>query len=68
MGIINFTLTLIGALAVFTIIIAGIMLVLSVDEGLKDRAKKAIVVAVVGLIVALLSYILVRFFVNLGYA
>ena len=67
-GIINFTLTLIGALAVFTIIIAGIMLVLSVDEGLKDRAKKAIVVAVVGLIVALLSYILVRFFVNLGYA
>lgn len=67
-GIINFTLTLIGALAVFTIIIAGIMLVLSIDESLKDRAKKAIVVAIVGLIIALLSYILVRFFINLGYA
>ena len=67
-GIINFTLTLIGALAVFTIIIAGLLLVLSIDENLKDRAKKAIVVAVVGLIIALLSYILVRFFINLGYA
>ncbi len=66
-GIINFTLTLIGALAVLTIIIAGIMLVLSIDEGLKDRAKSAIVVAVVGLIIALLSYVIVRFFVNLGY-
>jgi len=66
-GIINFVLTMIGALAVFTVIIAGIMLVLSVDESLKDRAKKAIFVAIIGLIVALLSYILVRFFVNIGY-
>lgn len=67
-GIINFTLTLIGALAVLTIIIAGIMLVLSIDESLKDRAKKAILVAVVGLVVALLSYIIVRFFINIGFA
>lgn len=67
-GIINFVLTILGVLAVITIIIAGIMLVISVDEGLKDRAKKAIFVAVVGLIVAILSYILVRFFVNVGYA
>lgn len=66
-GIINFTLTLIGALAVIAIIIAGILLVFSVDEGLKDRAKSAIIVAIVGLIVALLSYIIVRFFINLGY-
>lgn len=66
-GIINFVLTVIGALAVFTVMIAGIMLVLSVDESLKDRAKKAIVAAVIGLIVALLSYILVRFFINIGY-
>lgn len=66
-GIINFVLTLIGALAVITIIIAGIMLVLSVDDALKDRAKQAITVAIVGLIIALLSYVLVRFFINLGY-
>lgn len=65
-GIINFTLTIIGALAVITIIIAGIMLVLSIDESLKDRAKKAITVAIVGLIVAILSYIIVRFFINIG--
>ncbi len=65
-GIINFILTLIGALAVFTIILAGILLVLSVDESLKDRAKKAIVTAIIGLIIALLSYIIVRFFINIG--
>lgn len=67
-GIINFALTMIGALAVFTIIIAGILLVVSIDEALKERAKKAILVAVLGLIVALLSYVLVRFFINIGYA
>jgi hypothetical protein len=67
-GIINFVLTMLGVLAVITIIIAGILLVISVDESLKDRAKKAITVAVVGLIVAILSYIIVRFFINLGYA
>lgn len=65
-GIINFVLTIIGVLAVIAIIIAGILLVLSVDESLKERAKKAITVAIVGLIVAILSYILVRFFVNVG--
>ncbi len=67
-GIINFTLTIIGAMAVFTIIIAGILLVVSVDEGLKDRAKKTILVAVVGLAIAFVSYILVHFFVNLGFS
>lgn len=66
-GIINFVLTIIGAMAVFTIIIAGILLVLSVDESLKDRAKKTILVAVLGLVVAIVSYILVRFFINLGF-
>lgn len=66
-GVINFTLTIIGALALFTIIVAGILLVVSVDEALKDRAKKTILIAVVGLIVAFVSYILVRFFVNLGF-
>lgn len=65
-GIINFTLTFIGALAVVSIIIAGILLVVSVDESLKDRAKSAITIAVVGLIVAILSYILVRFFIQVG--
>ncbi len=66
-GIINFTLTIIGALAVIAIIVAGIMLVLSVDESLKDRAKTTIVTAVVGLIIAILSYILVRFFIQVGF-
>ena len=66
-GIINFTLTIIGGLAVVAIIVAGIMLVLSVEESLKDRAKKTIVVAIVGLIIAILSYIIVRFFVQIGF-
>lgn len=67
-GLINFVLVLIGALAVASVIIAGIMLVVSVDESMKDRAKKAIVTAVVGLIIALMSYILVAFFINVGNA
>ncbi len=66
-GIINFVLTILGVLAVITIIIAGILLVISIDESLKDRAKKAITVAVVGLVIAILSYVIVRFFINLGY-
>ncbi len=67
-GIINFTLTLIGALAVATVVVAGMLLVISVDETLKDRAKKIITTAAVALVVCIMSYIMVTFFINLGYS
>ncbi len=60
-GIINFILTLLGALAVLAVIIAGIMLVVSVDEGLKDRARKTIFTTVIALIVVFCALLIVRF-------
>lgn len=64
-GIINFLLTIFGALCVLGIIIAGVMLVVSTDEGLKDRAKKAIFATVVSLIVVLSAALIVRFIASL---
>ena len=63
-GIINFGLTFVGALSLLSILVAGILLVISVDESLKDRAKKAITTSIVGLTVAFLSYVLVHYFVT----
>jgi len=58
-GIANFMLALIGTLAVIAIIVAGILLIVSVDEGLKDKAKTAIRVAVIALFIVIISYALV---------
>lgn len=64
-GIVNFLLTLFGALCVLGIIVAGILMVVSTDEALKDRAKKAIFGTVVSLIVVLCSYLIVSFVASL---
>lgn len=64
-GIINFLLTIFGALCVLGIIVAGIMMLVSTDESLKDRAKKAIFTTVIALIVVLSSYLIVRFVATL---
>lgn len=55
-SIANWLLTLVGVLAVLTIIIAGLRLIISQgDESQKETAKKAIIYAVVGIVVILLS-------------
>lgn len=54
-GIIEFLLTILGGLAVIGILVSGIFLVLSVDEQLKDRAKKAILASIVVLALVVLS-------------
>ena len=64
-GMANFLLVLMGGFAVITIIIAGFMLILSVDESLKDRAKKVISGTVIALTVVLCAYVLVNFFLAL---
>lgn len=46
-GIANFIATIFGLMAVIAIIIAGIMLLVSVDEGLRDRARRLIITALV---------------------
>jgi len=63
-GIVEFLLTILGALAVLGIFIAGIFLVLSVDESLKDRAKKSILASIVVLAVVILSLTILMIFVD----
>ncbi|HLD63609.1 MAG TPA: hypothetical protein VI913_01805 [Candidatus Peribacteraceae bacterium] len=61
-GVANFAATLFGAMAVIGMIAAGIMLVISVDESLKDRAKKLIITSIAALIVVLLAKGIATFF------
>lgn len=63
-GIINFLLELTGALAVLGFVVAGAMMVLSTDEGLKDRAKKAIFTTIITLVLVLVSFVIVRFTID----
>ena len=49
-------------MAVIGMIAAGIMLVISVDESLKDRAKKLIITSIAALIVVLLAKGIATFF------
>ena len=60
-GIINFILTLLGAMAVLAFIIAGIMLVVATDDALKDRAKKSIFTTVITMIVVFSALLIVHF-------
>lgn len=54
-GIANFLATIFGLMAALSIVVAGIMLVVSVDESLKDRAKSVITASIVALIVVMTS-------------
>lgn len=60
-GVVNYLLQILGALAVIAIIIAGIMLVVSTKEELKDRAKKIVFGTFVALIVVISAYAIVNF-------
>jgi len=55
-GIANFILVLLGGTAVLGVIIAGIMLVVSVEESLKDKAKTLIKTSIIVMVVVLVSY------------
>lgn len=60
-GIANFLGTILGAFAFIAMIVAGIFLVISVDEQYKDRAKKVMTTAMIVLGVTLAAATLVRF-------
>jgi hypothetical protein len=62
-GIARFALTIFGALAVIGIIVSGIMLILSVEESLKDRAKKLVITCVVALAVVITAFGIVTLFI-----
>jgi len=61
-GIANFLITVFGALAVIAVIVSGLMLVLSADESLKDRAKKTLIAAIVAMVVVIASASIVSIF------
>jgi hypothetical protein len=64
-GIANFLMVIIGGLAVLAFIIGGLLLVISTDEALKDRAKKAMFTAVIGLIIVLCTYTIIYFIIDI---
>jgi hypothetical protein len=64
-GIANYLLQIFGALCVVAFLAAGFMLVISTDEALKDRAKKAMFTTTIALIVVLSCLVIVNFVVAL---
>lgn len=62
-GLVIFLLTIMGALCVVAVIIAGVFLVISIDEGLKDRAKKVVIGTLTVLAFVLVSYTVIVTFV-----
>jgi hypothetical protein len=60
LNVINWVLSILASLSVLMIIFAGIMYITSQgDEGRVDTAKKILTYAIVGLVVALLGYVIV---------
>lgn len=64
-GICNYLLQIFGALCVLAFLYAGAMLLFSVDEGLKDRAKKTMFSTTIALIVVLSCLVIVNFVIAL---
>lgn len=57
-GLLSLVLTLLGAASVLAMIVAGILLIVSVDEALKERAKKIVIGTIIALVLTLMSYAL----------
>lgn len=64
-GFANFLLEIFAGLAVFSFIVAGIFLIFSFDESLRERAKKTCITAVIATAIILSSYVLVNYFLSL---
>lgn len=64
-GIANYLLQILGALCVLAFLAAGFMLVISTDEGLKDRAKKTMFTTTIAIIVVLCCFVIVNFVLGL---
>ena len=64
-GVANFLLVILGVLFVAAIVVAGMMLILSADESLKDKAKSVVKTSVISLIIVMTSFIIVNTFLSL---
>lgn len=63
-GLAKFMLTLVGFGCGLALVIAGIMLIVSVDEGLQDRAKKTIIGTLIALAIVLSCYAIIATFIT----
>ncbi len=63
-GVANYLVTILGFMAVVTIILAGVFLILSVSDTLKEKAKTIIKTSVVALVAVVVSYALVTTVIN----
>ena len=63
-GIGLFMLTIIGFASVLALIIAGILLIVSVDESQRDRAKRAVIGTLISLLFVIASYTLIVTFLG----
>jgi hypothetical protein len=61
-GILNFLATIFGFLSVIAIIVAGIMIMISVEDSSKERGKKILLAAFVSLVVVVCSAAIVNTF------
>ena len=61
-GILLFLLTIAGFVCAIAIVAAGIMLIISIDESLKDRAKKTIISTLIALAFVMASYAIISYF------
>ncbi len=62
-GIANYLIMILGFLALLSMVLAGVLLIVSIDEGLKEKAKTLIKTSIVGLITVMVSYALVTGFI-----
>ncbi len=64
-GITNFMLEIFGFLAVLSFVVAGIFLVVSTEEALKDRAKKILFGTTIAIIIVMCAYVITNFFLTI---
>lgn len=62
-GMALYLLTIIGFLCVVALIVAGILLIVSVDESLKDRAKRIVIGTLISLFILMVCYTLIIVFI-----
>lgn len=62
-GVALFLLQIIGFVCVIALIVAGILLIISIDESLRDRAKRIIIGTLIALAILIASYTLIATFV-----
>ncbi len=62
-GMALYLLTLIGFICVAALIVAGVLLIVSIEESLKDRAKRIVIGTLISLLIVIACYTLIIIFI-----